>query len=72
MQTVTYVYTHNSIPGGNVTAKYVDTKGKTIAHDVVKTGNIGNPYSTEKKSRTIPLKRYKVMYPVTSQVNLKP
>ena len=48
-------------------------KGKTIAHDVVKTGNIGNPYSTEKKqSRTIPLKRYKVMYPVTSQVNLKP
>ncbi|MCU2232273.1 MucBP domain-containing protein [Enterococcus faecalis] len=50
MQTVTYVYTHNSIPGGNVTAKYVDTKGKTIAHDVVKTGNIGNPYSTEKKT----------------------
>ena len=73
MQTVTYVYTHNSIPRGNVTAKYVDTKGKTIAHDVVKTGNIEIPTQQRRKqSRTIPLKRYKVMYPVTSQVNLKP
>ncbi|MDG4967321.1 MucBP domain-containing protein, partial [Lactococcus lactis] len=40
-QTVTYVYTKDLIAGGDVTAKYVDTDGKKISDDVVKSGNVG-------------------------------
>ena len=36
----------------SVTAHYVDTEGNAISDDVVKTGNIGDTYSTEQK--TIP------------------
>ncbi|MDR7626033.1 MucBP domain-containing protein (plasmid) [Lacticaseibacillus paracasei subsp. tolerans] len=48
-QTVTYVYTKNPVAGGNVTAKYVDESGNSIAADVVSSGNIGDPYSTTQK-----------------------
>ena len=51
-QTVTYVYTKDPVAGGSVTAKYVDTSGNAISDNVVKTGNIGDTYSTEQK--TIP------------------
>ena len=37
------------IRGGDVTAKYIDTDGNKISDDVVKTGNIGESYSTEQK-----------------------
>lgn len=39
----------NPIIGGDVTAKYVDTDGNKISDDVVKTGNIGDPFNTEQK-----------------------
>ena len=51
-QTVTYVYTKDPVAGGSVTAKYVDTSGNAISDNVVKTGNIGDTYST--KQKTIP------------------
>ncbi|MFK4973058.1 MucBP domain-containing protein [Lactococcus garvieae] len=48
-QTVTYVYTKNPVVVSNVTAKYVDTEGNKISDDVVKSGNIGEDYTTEQK-----------------------
>ncbi|UQB01630.1 MucBP domain-containing protein [Pediococcus pentosaceus] len=48
-QTVTYVYTKNPVAGVNVTAKYVDESGNSIATDVVSSGNISDPYSTTQK-----------------------
>ena len=50
-QTVTYVYTKNEIPNvtGTVLVKYVDTDGKKISEDLVKSGTVGEGYSTEKK-----------------------
>jgi LPXTG-motif cell wall-anchored protein len=48
-QTVTYVYTKNPLAGSDITAKYVDTEGNKISEDVVKSGNIGEDYSTDKK-----------------------
>ncbi|MGY4790987.1 MucBP domain-containing protein (plasmid) [Pediococcus pentosaceus] len=48
-QTVTYIYTKNPVAGGNVTAKYVDESGNSIATDVVSSGNISDPYSTTQK-----------------------
>ena len=49
-QTVTYVYTKNPVAGGDVTAKYVDTDGNKISDDVVKSGNVGDAYSTDQKT----------------------
>lgn len=48
-QTVTYVYTKNPVKIATVIVKYVDTDGNKISEDVVKTGNIGENYSTEQK-----------------------
>jgi len=49
-QTVTYVYTKDSVAGGDITAKYVDTDGNKISDDVVKSGNVGDTYSTDQKT----------------------
>ena len=51
-QTVTYVYTKNEIPNitGTVLVKYVDTDGNKISEDIVKSGTVGEGYSTEKKA----------------------
>ena len=49
-QTITYVYTKDPVVGGNVTAKYVDEAGNTLSDNVVKSGNIGDDYSTEQKA----------------------
>ena len=49
-QIVTYVYTKDSVAGGNVIAKYVDTDGNKIYDDVVKPGNVGDAYTTEQKT----------------------
>ncbi|MDG4959928.1 MucBP domain-containing protein, partial [Lactococcus lactis] len=49
-QTITYVYTKDPILGGEVTVRYVDIDGNKISDDVVKTGNIGDGYSTEQES----------------------
>ncbi|MFL1696491.1 MucBP domain-containing protein [Weissella kandleri] len=46
-QTVTYVYTKDPVKAADVTAKYVDTDGNKIAEDVVKSGNVGDDYSTD-------------------------
>lgn len=47
---VTYtVHLKYVIPASNVIVKYVDTSGKVISDNVVKTGNIGDTYSTEQK-----------------------
>ncbi|MFQ6322508.1 MucBP domain-containing protein [Lactococcus garvieae] len=50
-QTVTYVYTKNEILNvtGTVLVKYVDTDGNKISEDLVKSGTVGEGYSTEKK-----------------------
>lgn len=50
-QTVTYVYTKNEIHNvtGTVLVKYVDTDGNKISEDIVKSGTVGEGYSTEKK-----------------------
>ena len=48
-QTVTYVYTKNPVKAADVTAKYVDTEGNKISDDVVKSGNVGDDYSTDQK-----------------------
>ncbi|WP_061100550.1 MucBP domain-containing protein [Enterococcus faecalis] len=48
-QIVTYVYTKNSIAGGDVTVKYVDEDGNSISEDVIKTGNIDDQYTTDQK-----------------------
>lgn len=37
----------SEVAGGDVTAKYVDTDGNIISEDVVKSGNIGEDYSTD-------------------------
>jgi LPXTG-motif cell wall-anchored protein len=49
-QTVTYVYTKNPVAGGDVTVKYVDEAGNSIAADVVKTGNVDEKYTTDQKT----------------------
>ena len=50
-QTVTYVYTKNEIPNitGTVLVQYVDTDGNKISEDIMKSGTVGEGYSTEKK-----------------------
>ncbi|KKW74604.1 small, acid-soluble spore protein L, sspL [Lactococcus cremoris] len=48
-QTVTYVYSKNPIATGTVTIKYVDTNGKSISDEIIKSGNIGNSYTSEQK-----------------------
>ncbi|MGL9923223.1 MucBP domain-containing protein [Enterococcus sp. DIV1758] len=49
-QTVTYVYVKNPVKAAEVTAKYVDTEGNKISDEVVKSGNIGDDYTTEQKA----------------------
>ncbi|WP_339000937.1 MucBP domain-containing protein (plasmid) [Lactococcus garvieae] len=48
-QSVTYVYTKDPVAGADVTAHYQDIDGNKIADDVVKSGNIGEDYTTEQK-----------------------
>ncbi|QIL50862.1 BspA family leucine-rich repeat surface protein [Weissella coleopterorum] len=48
-QTVTYVYTKNPVKAANVTVHYRDVDGNKIADDEIKSGNIGDDYSTDKK-----------------------
>lgn len=50
-QTVIYVYIKNELPhiNGTVLVKYVDTDGNKISEDIVKSGIVGEGYSTEKK-----------------------
>lgn len=51
-QTVTYVYNADKKVGADVTVKYQDTDGNSIAKDEVKSGNVGDAYTTEKKEIT--------------------
>ncbi|MEG2534353.1 MucBP domain-containing protein [Lactococcus sp.] len=48
-QTVTYIYIKDSVAGGNVTVKYINSDGNKISEDVVMSGNIGENYTTEQK-----------------------
>ncbi|QIL50740.1 hypothetical protein G7084_05070 [Weissella coleopterorum] len=48
-QTVTYIYTKNPVKAADVTAKYVDESGKEITDSEIKSGNIGDNYTTKKK-----------------------
>ena len=54
-QTVTYIYTKNSVPAADITVGYVDTEGKEIHPPQIITGNVGDSYdaSTEKYQLTI-------------------
>ncbi|WP_429960659.1 MucBP domain-containing protein [Enterococcus sp. AZ012] len=54
-QTVTYIYTKNSVPAADITVEYVDTEGKEIHPSQIITGNVGESYdaSTEKYQVTI-------------------
>ena len=51
-QTVTYIYKKNELPiaTGKVVVKYIDTDGKSILNDVVRTGTVGEDYITEEKN----------------------
>lgn len=49
-QTVTYVYTKDSVAGASVIAQYLDNKGNKIAADISLSGNIGDAYTTEQKA----------------------
>lgn len=49
-QTVSYIYKKEAVAGGDVTVKYLDSHGKNIANDIVKSGNIGEDYTTEQKN----------------------
>ncbi|MGN8064989.1 MucBP domain-containing protein [Lactococcus lactis] len=49
-QTVTYIYTKDPVVGGDVTVKYVDSEGNKISDDAVKSGNVGDTYTTEQKT----------------------
>lgn len=49
-KTVTYIYTKTPEQAGDVTVKYQDTAGETIADDVLLTGNIGDTYVSEQKT----------------------
>ncbi|WP_242693555.1 MucBP domain-containing protein, partial [Enterococcus avium] len=51
-QTVTYIYIKDPTVGGNLTVKYTDEDGNTISEDVVKSGNIGEEYTTDQKEIT--------------------
>ncbi|MGL9746437.1 MucBP domain-containing protein [Enterococcus sp. DIV0170] len=48
-QTVTYIYSKIPVPAEDVTVKYQDEEGRKLAEDEVKSGNIGDPYTTEQK-----------------------
>ncbi|MFG5427874.1 MucBP domain-containing protein [Enterococcus faecalis] len=48
-QTVTYVYTKDSVAGGKVTVKYVDESGKEISDSEILTGNVGESYTSTQK-----------------------
>ncbi|MFB8588362.1 MucBP domain-containing protein [Enterococcus casseliflavus] len=54
-QTVTYIYTKNSVPAADITVEYVDTEGKEIHSSQTISGNVGDSYdaSTEKYQLTI-------------------
>ncbi|MGF7407585.1 MucBP domain-containing protein, partial [Lactococcus lactis] len=49
-QTVTYVYTKKPVLGAAVTVKYVDTEGNVISDEAIKSGNVGDSYTTEQKT----------------------
>lgn len=49
-KTVTYIYTKTPEQAGDVTVKYQDTAGETLADDVLLTGNIGDTYVSEQKT----------------------
>ncbi|MGH1772415.1 MucBP domain-containing protein [Enterococcus raffinosus] len=51
-QTVTYIYTKSPVPAADVTVKYQDTNGKTLANDEKLSGNIGENYTSEQKTIT--------------------
>lgn len=51
-QTVTYIYTKSPVPAADVTVKYQDTNGKTLANDEILSGNIGENYTSEQKTIT--------------------
>ena len=46
----TYVWEKTKVKAADVTAKYLDESGKTISDNVILSGNIGDPYSTEQKA----------------------
>ncbi|WKF72447.1 MucBP domain-containing protein [Lactococcus lactis] len=49
-QTITYVYTKDSVPAKDVTVKYVDESGKEIASTVTLTGNVGDTYISKQET----------------------
>ncbi|MGM0123753.1 hypothetical protein IGI37_001127 [Enterococcus sp. AZ194] len=49
-QTVTFVYSKDPIPTSSVTVRYQDEEGKSLADDIVLSGEVGSNYSTEKKA----------------------
>ncbi|GKT02535.1 MucBP domain-containing protein [Furfurilactobacillus entadae] len=49
-QTVTYVYTKNTVQGADVTVKYVDEPGNKIAPSETLSGNVDDVYTATQKS----------------------
>ncbi|MGX7047272.1 MucBP domain-containing protein, partial [Pseudolactococcus plantarum] len=48
-QSVTYVYTKDAVSGGDITVSYEDESGHKLSEDMIKSGNVGDSYTTEAK-----------------------
>lgn len=48
--TITYIYKKDTVAGGNVVVKYLDTLGNKVSDEIIKTGNVGENYSTNQKN----------------------
>lgn len=49
-QTVTYVYTKDPVKAADVTVKYQDESGKKLSDNITLSGNIGDTYTSSKKT----------------------
>ena len=57
-QTVTYIYTKNSIPAADVTVEYVDTEGNEIHASQTINGNLGDSYDASTEKYQLAIKDY--------------
>jgi LPXTG-motif cell wall-anchored protein len=57
-QTVTYIYTKNSIPAADVTVEYVDTEGNEIHAYQTISGNVGESYDASTKNYQLVIEGY--------------
>ena len=57
-QTITYIYTKNSVPAADVTVEYVDTEGKEIHPSQKISGNVGDSYDASTEEFQLSIEGY--------------